>query len=136
MEDELVLFAAQQSRFIKAEGELSSGRELEQVPLILRETGSGTRTFVQKNLLQHLENTNVLELGNSEAIKQAVINDLGVGCLSRFALQDLLELKKIQLLSIADMTALHRPLYLLENKKSVHSEAYNKFVGFVFDYRF
>ena len=136
MEDELVLFAAQQSRFIKAGGELSSVRDLEQVPLILRETGSGTRTFVQKNLLQHLENTNVLELGNSEAIKQAVINDLGVGCLSRFALQDLLELKKIQLLSIADMTALHRPLYLLENKKSVHSEAYNKFVDFVFDYRF
>lgn len=136
MEDELVLFAAQQSRFIKAGGELSSVRDLEQVPLILRETGSGTRTFVQKNLLQHLENTNVLELGNSEAIKQAVINDLGVGCLSRFALQDLLELKKIQLLSIADMTVLHRPLYLLENKKSVHSEAYNKFVDFVFDYRF
>ncbi len=136
MEDELVLFAAQKSRFVKADGILSSVRELEEIPLILRETGSGTRTFVQKNLLQSLETTAVLELGNSEAIKQAVINDLGVGCLSHFALQDLLELKKIKVLSVKGLNALHRPLYFLVNKKSVHSEAYNKFMDFAFNYRF
>ena len=136
MEDELVLFAAKKSRFVKADGILSSVRELEEIPLILRETGSGTRTFVQKNLLQHLETTAVLELGNSEAIKQAVINDLGVGCLSHFALQDLLELEKIKVLSVKGFNALHRPLYFLVNKKSVHSEAYNKFMDFAFNYRF
>lgn len=136
MEDELVLFAAQNSRFVRAGGILSSIRDLENIPLILRETGSGTRTFVQKNLLQYLETTGVLELGNSEAIKQAVINDLGIGCLSRFALDDLLELKKIQVLSIRESKALRRPLYFLENKKSVHSEAYSKFVDFAFNYCF
>lgn len=136
MEDELVLFAAQKSRFVEANGVLPSIRELEEVPLILRETGSGTRTFVQKNLLEHLETTDVLELGNSEAIKQAVINDLGVGCLSRFALQDLLELKKIKVLIVEGFNTLHRPLYFLSNKKSVHSEAYKKFMNFAFNYRF
>ena len=136
MEDELVLFSAAESRFIDTDIPLSSLKNLEHTPLILRETGSGTRTFVQKNLLQHIETTKVLELGNSEAIKQAVINDLGVGCLSRFALQDLLELKKIKVLSIRDSEALRRPLYLLENKQSVHSEAYKKFVDFAFNYSF
>ena len=135
-EDELVLFAAQNSRFLESGGVLSNIRDLERVPLILRGTGSGTRTFVQQNLLQYLETIDILELGNSEAIKQAVINDLGVGCLSRFALQDLLELNKIQVLSIRDAEALIRPLYFLENKKSVHSDAYNKFVDFAFGYRF
>jgi DNA-binding transcriptional LysR family regulator len=59
-----------------------------------------------------------------------------VGCLSRFALNELLELDKIQILSVADLPTLRRPLYLLENKKSLHSEAYNKFIDFAFNYRF
>lgn len=136
MGDEMVLFAAKDSRFIQSSEPLASLSELEQMPLILREIGSGTRIFVQKHLLQHLESSTVMELGNSEAIKQAVINDLGVGCLSRFALQDLLELNKIKILSVNQGEALRRPLYLLENKKSIHSEAYKKFVDFAFNYRF
>jgi DNA-binding transcriptional LysR family regulator len=136
MEDELVLFAAKNSRFIESGEPLTSLNDLDHVPLILRETGSGTRTFVQKYLLQHLEGSVVMELGNSEAIKQAVVNDLGVGCLSRHALQDLLELEKIDILRLRASKALRRSLYLLENKKSVHSLAYQKFVSFAFDYRF
>lgn len=136
MEDELVLFAAKNSRFIELGEPLTSLNDLDHVPLILRETGSGTRTFVQKYLLQHLEGSVVMELGNSEAIKQAVVNDLGVGCLSRHALQDLLELEKIDILRLRASKALRRSLYLLENKKSVHSLAYQKFVSFAFDYRF
>jgi DNA-binding transcriptional LysR family regulator len=136
MQDDLVLFAAKESRFIKRSGSLLSISDLEKIPLILREVGSGTRIFVQKHLLQHMETSSVMELGNSEAIKQAVVNDLGVGCLSRFALNELLELDKIQILSVADLPTLRRPLYLLENKKSLHSEAYNKFIDFAFNYRF
>lgn len=134
MEDELVLFAAKNSRFIGSSETLANLNELEQMPLILREIGSGTRIFVQKHLLQHLKTSHVMELGNSEAIKQAVINDLGIGCLSRYALHDLLELDKIKVLSVDQVDALRRPLYLLENKKSLHSEAYKKFIDFAFDY--
>ncbi|MDO5666297.1 MAG: LysR substrate-binding domain-containing protein [Alcaligenaceae bacterium] len=136
MEDELVLFAAKNSRFIQSSEPLASLSELEHIPLILREIGSGTRIFVQNHLLQHLKTSKVMELGNSEAIKQAVINDLGIGCLSRFALQDLLELDKIKVLSVQQVDALRRPLYLLENKKSRHSDAHQKFVEFAFNYRF
>lgn len=136
MKDELVFFAANNSRFVDADKPLSGLGDLETIPLILRETGSGTRTFVQNKLLQNLETTNILELGNSEAIKQAVINDLGVGCLSRAALQDLIELKKIKILSINGLESLRRSLYLLENKNSIHSEAYKKFIDFAFDYHF
>lgn len=136
MGDELVLFAAKDSRFIQSSKPLASISELEQIPLILREVGSGTRTFVQKHLLQHLESSSVMELGNSEAIKQAVINDLGIGCLSRFALEDLLELDKIKILSVAHLPTLHRPLFLLEKKKNLSSDAYQKFVDFAFNYRF
>ncbi|WP_432784993.1 HTH-type transcriptional activator CmpR [Oligella sp. MSHR50489EDL] len=136
MDDELVLFAANNSRFVPGAEPLADFTELEHLPLILREVGSGTRVFVQKHLLQHLERSTVMELGNSEAIKQAVINDLGVGCLSHFALQDLLELNKIRILSVQQSKPLRRPLYLLENKQGTHSAAYQKFVDFAFNYRF
>lgn len=136
MDDEMVLFAATHSRFVPAHKTLKSIRELESIPLILREIGSGTRSFVQRHLLQYLERSAVIELGNSEAIKQAVINDLGVGCLSRFALEDLLTLGKIKILTIEQSEPLRRPLYLLENKQSTHSEAYQTFVDFAFNYRF
>lgn len=135
-EDELVLFAADNSKFFKKNKAKYSFEELKGLPLILRETGSGTRTFVQKHLLQYLEASNVIELGNSEAIKQAVVNDLGVGCLSYFALQDLLELRKIKIIDIEHKLPLKRPLYMLQNKKVLHSEATKRFIEFAFDYRY
>jgi DNA-binding transcriptional LysR family regulator len=53
---------------------------------LMREPGSGTRKAVQEFLTQHGITVPVrMELGSSEAIKQAVVGGLGVSVLSRYA---------------------------------------------------
>lgn len=58
---------------------------------LLREPGSGTREAVEQLLLPHLHHFGrALQLGSTEAIKQALVAGLGLACLSRHAVADLL----------------------------------------------
>ena len=62
-------------------------QQLQQVPFILREPGSGTRMAVDNHFAALGLTPRVrLELGSNEAIKQAVAADMGVTVLSRHAL--------------------------------------------------
>ncbi|NII11513.1 LysR family transcriptional regulator [Oleiagrimonas sp. C23AA] len=55
---------------------------------ILRERGSATRALTERALEQLPAGTTVLELGQVEAIKQAVIAGLGLACLPEVAVTD------------------------------------------------
>lgn len=56
-------------------------------PFIMRERGSGTRLALEQLLRQRdLKPTTRMELGSNEAIKQAVLNGLGVAALSQYTL--------------------------------------------------
>jgi DNA-binding transcriptional LysR family regulator len=56
---------------------------LENEPFIMRESGSGTRRAVEQLFEQHNIKVPVrLEIGNNEAIKQAIIGGLGISVLS------------------------------------------------------
>jgi DNA-binding transcriptional LysR family regulator len=56
---------------------------------ILREPGSGTRDASDRWLIRNLPQVSLeLELGSNEAVKRAVASGLGLGCLSRLAVQD------------------------------------------------
>ncbi|MGB7480219.1 MAG: LysR family transcriptional regulator [Burkholderiaceae bacterium] len=58
---------------------------------LLREPGSGTREAVEHALLPHLHRLRPAgEFGNSEAIKHAAAEGLGIACLSRSVVADLL----------------------------------------------
>jgi len=58
---------------------------------LLREPGSGTREAVEQTLLPHLHRLRPAgEFGNSEAIKYAAAQGLGLACLSRSVVADLL----------------------------------------------
>lgn len=60
---------------------------LAQEPWIMRETGSGTRTAIERVFAaQGLEIRPRLALGSNEAIKQAILADLGISALSYHAL--------------------------------------------------
>ncbi len=86
-DDELVAFASPNHPLAKLP-ELSD-EQLLGLEWVVRETGSGTRqTFdrAMHGLLSELDIT--LELQHTEAIKRAVEEGLGVGCLSRICLQD------------------------------------------------
>jgi DNA-binding transcriptional LysR family regulator len=91
LEDELVIVAAPDHPLTKAaKGRRISLAQLKQAPWLLREPGSGTREAVELALLPHelyLQPTMIL--GSSESIKNAVAAGLGVSCLSRAVVQDL-----------------------------------------------
>lgn len=60
---------------------------LAEEPFIMREAGSGTRIAVERLLLDHNLKLNIrMEIGSNEAIKQAIVGDLGVSVLSRHTL--------------------------------------------------
>jgi DNA-binding transcriptional LysR family regulator len=77
-----VLVTAPDHAFTHAESvpALALARE----PFIVREPGSGTRAVLEEYLAQHhLQPTFLMEMGSTEAIKQAVMAGLGVSLLSQ-----------------------------------------------------
>lgn len=91
LRDELVIVAAASAPGGMTVDALRSARWL------LREPGSGTREAVEQGLLPHLHQfADSMQLGSTEAIKQAAAAGLGLACLSRHAVADLLALGRLQ----------------------------------------
>jgi DNA-binding transcriptional LysR family regulator len=86
--DDLVIVAARGTT--PAHMEIAA---LAQTRWLLREPGSGTREAVEQALLPHLHHfARAMQLGSTEAIKQAAAAGLGLACLSRHAVADLIAL--------------------------------------------
>lgn len=59
---------------------------------LLREAGSGTREIINQLLIPYLHHLRPgIEFGNPEAIKRAAASGLGITCLSRCVVEDLLK---------------------------------------------
>jgi len=85
-------------------------RELASEPLIEREPGSGTRKVAERALAAHgVTPTVTLQLGSTEAIKQAVAAGLGLAFVSRFAVEDQVALGRIAAVRVRE-AALGRTL--------------------------
>jgi DNA-binding transcriptional LysR family regulator len=85
LHDELVIVAAPGHPL--ADG--ASARQLAAATWVVREPGSGTRQASDAWLLRHLQQVQVgFELGSTEAIKRVVASGLGLGCLSRFTVEE------------------------------------------------
>lgn len=107
-EDELVLITPPTHRLAaKRSIEL---RALSGEPLIVREPGSGTRRVAERALAAHDVSPSVtLQLGSTEAIKQAVAAGLGVAFVSRFAVEEQVKLGRIAAVRVRE-AALRRML--------------------------
>lgn len=112
IEDEMVLFCAADSRLDGLHKSRLDINDLQQYRLVVRERGSATRDALEHLILRRTEVDSLFELGSNEAVKQAVVNDMGIGFLSRLEVEDLLELKKIKLLPLKNGPKLTRQLYL------------------------
>jgi DNA-binding transcriptional LysR family regulator len=91
-EDELVVVAAAADPILpRPRNRKISLKALREATWLLRETGSGTREIIDQLLIPHLYRLRPgIEFGNSEAIKRAAASGLGVTCLSRCVVDDLL----------------------------------------------
>jgi len=65
---------------------------------VLRERGSATRALSERALAELPEGTTVLELDQSESIKQAVIAGLGIACLPEVAVGDAVQTGRLAIL--------------------------------------
>jgi DNA-binding transcriptional LysR family regulator len=128
--DELVIVAASTHPLAKAAkrrklkmGELRRGRWL------LREPGSGTREAVEAALLPHLTQLeSVMVLGSSEAIKYSAAEGLGITCLSRSVVQDLIAARRLTVLA-TPLPPLSRHLSLIHHRKKVLSASLRNFIA-------
>lgn len=127
LEDELVVFAAPDSALLQQPVTLLS---LAAAPWILRERGSGTREIVDYQLLSHLPQFQLgMELGNSEAIKHAVRHGMGISCLSRRVIADLLEAGTLAEVAVP-LPRLTRTLYRIHHRQKHLSNALNRFLAY------
>ncbi|HVW69893.1 MAG TPA: LysR family transcriptional regulator [Steroidobacteraceae bacterium] len=92
LEDELVVVAAANDPIVPRGGPPIPLAALSEATWLLREEGSGTREIINQLLIPHLHHLRPgIEFGNPEAIKRAAAAGLGISCLSRFVVVDLLE---------------------------------------------
>ena len=108
--DELVIVAATAPGTARMEIDV-----LAQARWLLREPGSGTREAVEQALLPHLHHfARAMQLGSTEAIKQAAAAGLGLACLSRHAVADLLALGTLTVVN-TPLPPMSRQLWLVRH---------------------
>lgn len=104
-------------------------KSLRQARWLLREPGSGTREAVEHALLPHLNHLNgEMQLGSTEAIKQAAAEGLGLACLPLCAVQDLLTLGRLVVLNTT-LPRLTRRFYLIRHRQKRFSANLERFAA-------
>ncbi len=123
MWDELVIITAPTHRLAnKSKVEVS---DVIGLPWILREKGSGTRQKFEDAL--GVELIPFLELGNTEAIKQAVVSGIGISCVSRTAVADSLAANQLIAIGVEGLN-LRREFYIVLHKNKYRTEAVRRFL--------
>ena len=106
-------------------------QQLSQQRLLLRESGSGTRLAMERLFSEHNITINpYMQLGSSEAIKQAVMAGLGISVLSRHSLRLELAGEHIVVLDV-DGFPLIRRWYAVRLKGKSLSLAASTFLDFI-----
>ncbi len=130
LEDELVIVASPAHRLAKAAKQRKLNvKQLAEAQWLLREAGSGTRETVEQALLPHLLDIPAsMTLGSSEAIKNSVAEGLGLSCLSRSVVRDLVAAKRLSVLATT-LPRLTRRFLMIHHERKVLSDPLRKFIA-------
>ncbi|MGM0595167.1 MAG: LysR substrate-binding domain-containing protein [Pseudomonadota bacterium] len=129
LEDQLVIFA-HPGHPLANEKRVPLERLLRE-RIISREPGSGIRMTFERLLAEkELSVEPYMELGSGEAIKQAVMSDIGIAMLSDFSLKLELETERLVLLDVEGLP-LKRHWYAVHRKGKHLSPAALKFIEFL-----
>jgi len=128
--DELVIVASSKHPLAKAAKRTAlSSTQLGEALWLLREPGSGTREAVEHALLPYLPQLkSTLILGSSEAIKNAAAEGLGLCCLSRSVVWDLVTSGRLSVLP-TQLPPLTRRFALIHHERKVLSDSLRRFVA-------
>ena len=126
-DDELVVFCSPEHPY--AVQQTLSKENLLSAQWILREPGSGTRQTFDRAMHGLNPNLNVvLELQHTEAIKRAVEENLGIGCLSKMAVEESFERGVFVKLDVQNRN-FKRKFYFILHKKKYQSAAISHWVN-------
>lgn len=115
-DDELVVFCAPTHPY--ARRKKISDEDLLAATWIVRETGSGTRQTFDRAMHGLLPQLTLLpELQHTEAIKRAVVAGLGIGCLSKVALEDAFKRGSLVPLAVPHRDFSRRFYFILHKQK-------------------
>lgn len=106
-------------------------QQLQALPYITREPGSGTRksteVFLKEKGLLHNRLTISATLGSSVAVKEAIKSNLGVSIISRLAIQDELEAGRIRQIELEGIK-FKRTFYLVTARGRTIPTKYQRFI--------
>ena len=129
IKDKLVIFAS--PRHHLATKSRINLADLAEAKWILRESGSGTRVIFENALAGKVDNLQIgFEFGHTEAVKDAVKNNLGISCLSRLTLTELLRDGTLVELKTPFLD-LSRNFYTLVHKQKYRSAVLEEFMAFI-----
>jgi hypothetical protein len=128
--DELFIVAAPSHFLAKAAKQRKlTADQLREAQWLLREPGSGTREAVEGAIMPHLlDIKSVMVLGSSEAIKYSAAEGLGLSCLSRSVVQDLVNAKRLSVLATR-LPRLTRQLSFIHHRNKVLSASLSNFIA-------
>lgn len=102
---------------------------------LFREPGSGTREAVEHALLPHLHHLRFhMQLGSAEAIRQAVAEGLGVTCLSRHIVEDMVRQGRLVLLK-TELPKLQRHFSLIHQRDKYMTRSLQTFNAYCLRHR-
>ena len=128
LEDELVVVAAPGHPLARS-GKRVGLHQLREASWLQRERGSGTREVMEGVLLPHLHQLRTeVEFGSAEAIKEAAAEGLGITCLSRYVVADLVKLGRLVRLRTA-LPALRRRFYVIRHERRHMSSTLQAFIA-------
>ncbi|TXD96369.1 LysR family transcriptional regulator [Psychrobacter frigidicola] len=105
--------------------------QLATLPLLVREAGSGTRQIIDEQLLQHMPDAEVImAIQQSEAIKNMVSADIGLGCLSQHVIQAELATRSLVQVKVAGID-LSRTWWLVWHKARHQSPIWQTFIDII-----
>ena len=137
--DTLVIFAKRESRWLRdtAIYNAETGcyeltiQQLAQLPLLVREAGSGTRQIIDEQLLKYLPNAEIVKaIHQSEAIKHMVSADIGLGCLSQHVIESELDTDALVQVHVAGID-LSRTWWLVWHKARHQSPIWQTFMDMI-----
>jgi len=125
--DELIVIAAPTHAL--ARKKKISLEALKREKWIFREAGSGTREMLEKAMNKSI--SPYIELGQTEAIKQAVEAGMGISCLSKASVLKNLKRREIVEIKTAPFP-LQRDFYMILHKQKYKSPLLNALIDFTF----
>ena len=132
LEDELVVVAAANDPILpRGKNQRIPLETLGKATWLLREEGSGTREIINQLLIPYLHHLRPgIQFGNPEAIKRAAASGLGISCLSRFVVRDLLE-TGVLVAPPTELPPLTRHFYLVMHQQKKRTQGLDLLIHYL-----